>query len=310
MDAKLNRRRSLAVAALAAWPPTWTSAWAQALPAAGTMAPPPALLLQNVPAVPVSLANRMAAYTEFRGHVFLDWHPTRAEMLVGHRAAGASTTQLFRLGRALGDLQPVTQGTEPASAGTYEPAAGRYIVFSRSTGGNEVTQLFRQGLDGAPAVQITHRDERNELIGWRKPQGELVYTSLPIDRTAQGGSRAVVMTTFWAVNPEASDPLAQRRKLMELEGGGWYGSVSEDGLRLALTRYISANESQIWVMDLQGANVGKPVQLLPKPGTHEPKAFHDASFSPDGQSLLVVTDRFGEFRELAVMDLKTHAHSH
>lgn len=307
MDAKLNRRRSLAVAALAAWPPTWTSASAQALPAADTMAPPPALLLQNVPAVPVSLANRMAAYTEFRGHVFLDWHPTRAEMLVGHRAAGASTTQLFRLGRALGDLQPVTQGTEPASAGTYEPAAGRYIVFSRSTGGNEVTQLFRQGLDGAPAVQITHRDERNELIGWRKPQGELVYTSLPIDRTAQGGSRAVVMTTFWAVNPEASDPLAQRRKLMELEGGGWDGSVSEDGLRLALTRYISANESQIWVMDLQGANVGKPVQVLPKPGTLEPKAFHDASFSPDGQTMLVVTDRFGEFRELAVMDLKTQA---
>ena len=272
-----------------------------------TMTAPAAMFLEGVPAIPKGLAERMAAYTEFRGHGFSDWHPTKSEMLVGHRAAGASTAQLFRLDTALGELKPVTQGPEPAGGGSYEPKAGRYIVFSRASGGNEVTQIYRQGFDGSAAVQITHTDERNGMNGWRKPQGEIIYTSVPIDRTAQGGSRAKVMSTFWAVNPEAKDPIAERRKLVELEGGGWGGSISEDGKRVALGRYLSANESQLWIMDLEGENAGKPVQLLPKPGSDEPKAVYFGSFSPDGKSLIVATDRFGEFRELSVLDLKTQA---
>ncbi len=276
--------------------------------AADTMTPPAALFIQNIPPVPKALADRMAAYTEFRGHGISAWHPTRAELLVGHRAAGASTAQLFRLDAAMGELKPVTQGPEPAGGGSYEPKEGRYIVFSRASGGNEVTQLFRQGFDGSAAVQLTPSDERHAMNGWRKPQGEIVYSSVPIDRTAQGGTRAKIMTSFWAVNPEAKDPAQERRKLVELEGGGWFGgSISEDGKRMALTRYISANESQLWVMDLEGDNAGKPAQLLPKPGSEEAKAVYFGSFTRDGLSMLVATDRFGEFREFTVLDLKTQA---
>ncbi len=278
----------------------------KAQPALDVMTPPPALFIQNIPPIPKSLAERMAAYTEFRGHGFSDWHPTQAEMLVGHREAGASTAQLFRLDAAMGTLKPVTVGPEPAGAGSYEPKQGRYIVFSRASGGNEVTQIFRVGLEGGTPVQITHSDERNAMSGWRKPQGEIVYTSVPIDRTAKEGTRAKIMTSFWAVNPEAKDPLAERRKIVELEGGGWFGgSISEDGRRMALTRYISANESQLWMMELDGETAGKPVQLLPKPGSQEPKAVYFGSFTRDGQAMLVATDRFGEFRELALMDLKS-----
>ena len=122
---------------------------AQTLTAA--MAPvPAALLIQNIPPVPQALVDKMAAYTEFRGHAFVGWHPTKAQMLVRHRAAGASTSQLFRLDAALGELQPVTQGPEPAGGGSFEPKEGRYIVFSRASGGNEVTQLYRQAFDGSP----------------------------------------------------------------------------------------------------------------------------------------------------------------
>jgi dipeptidyl aminopeptidase/acylaminoacyl peptidase len=306
---KLSSRRAFAQQALAL---SLLSAFplAHAQPAAEMVTPAPALFTQNIPPIPKALADKMAAYTEFRGHGFSDWHPTKAEMLVGHRAAGASTGQLFRLDVAMGELKPVTVGPEPAGGGSYEPKEGRYIVFSRASGGNEVTQLFRQGFDGAAAVQITHNDERNAMNGWRKPQGEIVYSSVPIDRTAQGGTRAKIMTSFWAVNPEAKDPIAERRKIVELEGGGWFGgSISEDGKRMALTRYLSANESQLWVMDLDGADgsnsAGKPQQLLPKPGSTEAKAVYFGSFTRDGLAMLVATDRFGEFREMTKLDLKT-----
>jgi hypothetical protein len=74
---------------------------------------------------------------------------------------------------------------------------------------------------------------------------------------------------------------------------------------MALSKYISANESQLWVMELEGEQAGKPVQLLPKPGSSEAKAVYFGSFLPDSRTLLVATDRFGEFRELTVLDAKT-----
>jgi dipeptidyl aminopeptidase/acylaminoacyl peptidase len=278
-------------------------------PVADIVTPPPALHIEGIPSVPTALAQRVAAYTEFRGHSVSDWHPLRAEMLVSHRDAGASTAQLFRLDTALGTLKPVTQGPEPAGGGSYEPKAGRFIVFSRASGGNEVTQIYRQGFDGTPAVLLTPVDERHAFNGWRKPQGEIVYGSVPIDRTAQGGTRAKVMTTFWAVNPEAKDPVAERRKLVELEGGGWFGgAISEDGKRMAMTRYLSVNESQLWLMDLEGSNAGKPVQVLPQVGSTEGKTVYFAGgFSKDGKSLFVATDKFGEFREMALLNLQTQA---
>jgi len=296
-------QQALALAALATVPGL------KAQTPAAAMAPiPAALFTQNIPPVPQSLVDKMAAYTEFRGHGFSDWHPTKAEMLVSHRAAGASTGQLFRLDVAMGELKPVTQGPEPAGGGSYEPKEGRYIVFSRATGGNEVTQIYRQGFDGSAAALLTPPDERHALNGWRKPQGEMVYGSVPIDRTAQGGTRAQVMTTFWAVSPEAKDPVAERRKLAVLEGGGWFGgSISEDGKRMALTRYISVNESQLFMMDLEGDNAGKPMQILPKPGSTEAKAvYFGGAFSKDGNWMFVASDRFGEFREIMTLDLKTH----
>ena len=32
---------------------------------------------------------------------------------------------------------------------------------------------------------------------------------------------------------------------------------------MALTRYLSVNESQLFLMELEGDNAGKPVQILP-----------------------------------------------
>ena len=303
-------QRALALAALSTVPglPALAQTQTHTQTPAAPLAPLPAsLFAQNIPPVPQALVDQMAAYTEFRGHGFADWHPTRAEMLVSHRAAGASTAQLFRLDAAMGDLKPVTQGPEPAGGGSYEPKEGRYIVFSRATGGNEVTQIYRQGFDGSAAVTLTPPDERHALNGWRKPQGEMVYGSVPIDRTAQGGTRTRVMTTFWAVNPEARDPVAERRQIAVLDGGGWFGgSISEDGKRMALTRYLSVNESQLFLMDLEGEHTGKPVQILPKPGSAEAKAvYFGGAFSKDGRWMFVASDRFGEFREITVLDLKT-----
>ena len=81
---------------------------APAIPEAPPLAPNPNLVAQGIPPIPARIAAQVAKYTDFRGHAFVDWHPTRREMLVSHRRAGASTTQLFRVAAPLAEPEQLT----------------------------------------------------------------------------------------------------------------------------------------------------------------------------------------------------------
>ena len=56
--------------------------------------------------------------------------------------------------------------------------------------------------------------------GWLPRQGRLVFSSVPLDRTAQGGTRAKVSTRFRLIDP--LEP-SRSRLVAELDGGGWFG---------------------------------------------------------------------------------------
>ncbi|MDR7332374.1 prolyl oligopeptidase family serine peptidase [Roseateles asaccharophilus] len=266
-----------------------------------TVAPNANLVVQGIPPVPQSLADAIGRYNDFRGHTFSDWHPTAREMLVSHRKAGANTAQIFRVTSPLAEGQQLTDGADPVTRATYEPRTGKYIVFERAAGGNEVGQIFRLPLDqaGAQPVLLTSPDERHAINTWLRKSGQLVYSSVPIDRTAQGGTRTKITTTLWLMDPEKP---AGRRKLAELDGGGWAaGRPSPDERTLSLTRYLSANESQIWLLDLAS---GATRQVAPAVGSTEAKAsYSPAGWAPDGRAMWIASDRAGEFRELMKLDL-------
>ena len=271
-------------------------------PADDVLAPNANLLAQGIPPIPMALVRRVAQYTDFRGHTFVDWHPTQAEMLVAHRKAGDSVVQIYRLDKPLGELQQLTRGAEPVTTANYEPREGRYIVFERASGGDEASQIYRLDLASQQTTLLSNPDEANQVAGWLRRSSRLLYTALPLDRTAQGGTRPTIATGLWIVDPAAPQ---SRRKLAELPGPGWYaGGVTDDERSLALTRYISATESQVWLLDLAS---GARRQLLPTAG-QAGKATHFASgFSKDGQRLFVISDRAGEFRELMALDLASGA---
>ncbi|KQV49569.1 peptidase S9C family protein [Pelomonas sp. Root1217] len=265
------------------------------------IAPNANLVIQGIPPVPQSLADAIGRYNDFRGHAFADWHPTQREMLVSHRKAGANTAQIFRVTTPLTDGEQLTDGIDPVVRASYEPRNGRYIVFERATGGNEVAQLYRLPLNqaGAQPVLLTNPDERHSINTWLRRSGRLVYSSVPIDRTAQGGTRTKITTTLWLMDPEKPEA---RRKLAELDGGGWFaGRPSPDERLVSLTRYLSANESQIWMLDLDS---GVAKQVAPTAGSQEAKAtYAPTGWTPDGRSLWIASDRAGEFRELMKLDL-------
>ncbi len=286
---------------------TWLL-WACATPGVAdspeaTLAPNANLVAQGIPAIPMSLVRKVERYTEFRGHAFVDWHPTRSEMLVSHRGAGSSVTQIYRLTKPLAQPEALTEGADAVRSASYEPRDGRYIVFTRSSGGDEANQLYRLDLPGRQATLLTNPQEAHSVVGWVRGTSQLLYTSVPLDRTAQGGTRAVINTTLSLIDP--LNPQAGRRVLATLPGPGWFGGgVSEDGRFAALVNYRSAADSHIWLVDLSN---GERRQLLPAAGEQIKAAHFSAGFSADGKQLYVVSDRASEFRELMALDLASGA---
>ena len=262
-----------------------------ALPPQGILPPPAAMHVEGVPPLPRALLDAARPYTEVQGHAFVDWHPTRREMLVAHRAQQASTAQLFRLRTPLGALEPLTEGADPVTRARWEPRRGRFIVFARGSGGDETYQLFRLDPETRAVAQLTAAGERHALLDWLPASARLVVASVPLDRTAAAGRRAEVQTTLALLDP--LEP-SRRRVVAELPGGGWFGGIaSPDEQQLAITHYVSATESELWLIDLDS---GERRRLLPRAG--EPRgAYLVSGWAPDGSAIHLVSDRDGEFRE-------------
>ena len=233
-------------------------------PAATTdvIAPNANLVAQGIPPIPASIAADVAKYTDFRGHSFVDWHPLKREMLVSHRQAGASTTQLFRVSAPMAEPEQLTDTADPVRVASYEPRQGNFLVFERSSGGDEAARLYRLDLPSKQITLLTDTNERHSLETWTHARGQLVSMALPLDRTAEGGSRARITQTLTMFDPLQPQ---NKRKLAELPGGGWSAtSVSWDDKQIALTRYLSATESQVWLLDIDS---GLLTQVLPTDGT-------------------------------------------
>ena len=275
--------------AVAAAPAVGSGDWVQ---------PNDKLVLQGIPPIPASVVQDVARYADFRGHGFVDWHPSRREMLVSHRKAGASTPQIYRLAAPMGELEQLTDFAEPVWQASYEPRTGDSIVFERSTGGDEASQIYRLDLATRQVTVVSEPDMRHDLAGWLNLSSRLIYSSVPLDRTAAGGRRAEIVQTLTLVDPANPDG---RRKLAELPGGGWdVGSASWDDRRLVLNRLYSANHSEVWLLDLAG---GERTRVLPPPGSND-KAVHLASvWKRDNSGFFFVSDRSGEFRELMFYSL-------
>ncbi len=266
-------------------------------PAAQDVVQPNANLhVESIPPIPKSLADAVAKYTDFRGHGFVAWHPTKREMLVSHRAAGASTTQLFWLRSPLGELASLTKHPDPVSGATIDPVGARFVVYTASKGGSEAYQLYRIPIDGGEAVLLTDERFRHARGAWRmvngKHTGEFLLSSVPLDRNLKPEEREKISTTLRLMNPDRPQ---EARIVAELPGTGWFGGAFDRaGTRLLMTRYVSANESEVWIIDIVS---GKRERVLPKAG--ESAATHFAGrFTKDGRGFFFVSDRSGEFREL------------
>ena len=259
------------------------------------------LKTDGMPAIEKTIADKVALYTEFRGHGFVDWHPKDSTMLVRHREAGANIAQIYLLKSAGGKLEKVTDFADPVTGASLHPIHGKTMLYSRDAGGNEATQVFRMDLDTKQSTLLSLADERSEGLWTRKGDRALI-SAVPVDKTAKDGKRDNLATTLTLVDP--LDP-AKRVKLAELPGGGWGSySFSHDDQWIAAQQYRTPNDSDIFIINVKTGNMAK---VFPrKDGAAA--GVGTVQWSQDDSRLFFATNQGGEFTELAVLDIKTQQH--
>ena len=255
------------------------------------------LRADGMPAIPLTIRDRTAAYTEFNPTFGVGWHPTRDEILVARRVA--DTTQLFAVTAPRAAPRALTHFSEPVRFGMYLRKEPDTLIFVRDRGGNEETQLFTLAAGAADAVPLTSSSRRHSLRGVNSARDRLLVTSTDLDRTGRRDAPTLDVVLLDPFNAAGS------RTLATLPGTGW-GSFefSPDDAQLAMVEFKSVNETFVWLMDVR---TGKRSRVFPSTDSAMagPVATGRLAFAGDGRGLFLATDRDGEFARLAYLDLRT-----
>ncbi len=259
------------------------------------------LSAQGVPPIAASIAERAAEYTDFRPRALLDWHPKKRMMLLSTRTKG-STAQLHLISNPKGDMQQLTDFPDPVRVARFEPKNGNYIVFEKDDGGTEANQVYRLDLGGEKPLttQLTDPKEKHNIGPWNHRGNLIIINSTQLDKTAAGGTRAEVSSDLSVLDPEQAQ---SKRKVASLSGGGWgdYEWSPDDRSIVAVNRK-SINDAEVWIIDVES---GKMRQILPAAQEKNSLPIHysDPHFSKDGKSLLISSDKAGEFQQLVSIRL-------
>lgn len=243
-----------------------------------------AQILENVPVAPPSIREGLARYQNARSASFGDWLQSGG-MLITTRFG--NTNQLHVVSAPGADRSQITFYDEPVASPHVLPNG--QILFSKDTGGDEWFQLFLRDAAGK-TVQLTEAGTRNASPAWSKDGSVLVW-----GRAVKGSANYDVLMR---------DASGVARVIFKGEGQVSPLAVSPDGKTVLLGRYYSVSESKRWLLDV---TTGKLTELNPPEKGAAKIAYSGGQFSPDGKSVLLLSDEGSDFLRLVQIDLATGA---
>ena len=242
---------------------------------------PPALVMENVPNVPVNLAEATRPYLEYRSASFAGWNAADRSMLV--RTRFGNTNQLHRVASPGGARTQISFEAEPVS-GDWSPS-GDVLLAAMDRGGSEFYQLYT--LENGRLTLLTDGKSRNDFGAWSKDGRLIGYSS-----TRRNGADA----DLYVMDPR--DPRSDRR-VAEVRGGGWSIAAFMPGGREAIvTDSQSISKVNLYRLDLQSGAM-RPI------GDHQRQiAYYQVKVAPDGR-LWVLSDEGSDFQRLGTLDMAT-----
>lgn len=249
---------------------------------APTVPKPAALTAEEMPAIPLALADSARPYLEARGASFAGWDPNTRAVLISTRFANVN--QLHRVAQPMGARTQISFEAEPLS-GSYAPIKGDVIVVSKDRGGDEYYQLH--SLRNGRLTLLTDGKSRNERGAWSNDGSLLGFSS-----TRRNG----VDSDLYVMDPR--DP-ASARMVLESPGGGWaIAGFSPDKATAYIADYNSVQDVDLYRLDLATgamAAIGDPKAEVALGGTRVGR---------DG-TLWVTSDEGSDFQRLGRLDPAT-----
>ncbi|WDA41703.1 S9 family peptidase [Erythrobacter sp. BLCC-B19] len=259
---------------------TAVSAAAQEAPAPAPAVPiPAALTAEQMPPIPLDLAERARPYLEARGAGFAGWDPNTRAVLISTRFA--NTNQLHRVAQPMGARTQISFEAEPVR-GSYAPKKGDIILVSKDRGGDEYFQLHT--LKDGRLTLLTDGKSRNQINAWSSDGSLIGFSST---------RRNAVDSDLYVMDPR--DP-ASARMVHESKGGGWaIAAFSPDKTIAYVADYQSVQNADLYRLDLAtGAMtpIGDPKAEI---------AYTGMEVAPDG-TVWVTSDEGSDFQRLGRLD--------
>lgn len=251
-----------------------------------SIAPNENLITENIAEIPKELANQVKKYSESRGASLAEIHPIKNEIIISTRFG--SIAQFHRVSQPMGARTQITFFDEPVTGAAFEPIKGEYLVYSKDVGGNEFGQLYKLDLKTLQSTLLTDGGRsQNGGVTWRKDGKGFYYSSTK----RNGGDRDI-----YYMDP--NDPKANKL-VLQVKGGGWgISDISNDGKKLLIGEYVSANESHIWLLEIASGKLSEVTDRKSKSIIQM-----GASFSNSNEEIWFLTDKDNEFERLATMNL-------
>ena len=244
-------------------------------------APAPAnnLVLDGTPEIPAELRDRLRQYSNTRSASLSGISANGASMLVNTRFA--ETAQLHLVSAPLGTRRQITFEDEPVRDGAL--VTDDIVLFMHDIGGNEDNQLFFLDLPTGRTRMLTDGTSKH---------GSLVVSHHGTFAAYSGNGRNGTDMDIYV------HPLDGEARRIDREGYWYPLDFSRDDSKLLIAQYVSINDSRLGVLDLAS---GEVTMLSP---ADRRASYENARFGADGNTVYVVSDFDGEFRQLYQLDAR------
>ena len=245
------------------------------------------LIFEGVPQLDASIAARLERYQHSRQATFLDWQAD-GSMLVATRFGDVE--QVHRVSAPLGMREQVTFSPDPVSVARAPHAgSGNGFVFLKDRNGDENAQVYYYAGDGAAVRQLTSGNYLHGSPTWSHDGKRVAFYGNERD--------GLSYDVYVADVTSASAP----RLVIGGQQDTWYPlDWSPDDTKLLLWKYISINESYLFIGDVATGTI------TPVDPSGRMMGIRAARFAPDGRGIYLITDASGEFSQLHYLDPVTH----
>jgi dipeptidyl aminopeptidase/acylaminoacyl peptidase len=239
------------------------------------------LILQDVPAIPTTLVDRLNQYQSVRSATFLDW--TRDSKGIYIRTRFADITQVHKVNVAGGARVQITWLREPVGQ-VARRDDGYELALTMDQGGDERDQVYLLNPKNASITRLSNGESRNSLLRWSRDGQRLAFRSTRLN----GRSNDV-----WIMDP---DRPGSEELLLEAPAGSWFGPAdfSRNGKSLLVQQALTVNDSRIYVLGLKD----RALQLLAGSPDY-PTANRAVCFDRKGDGFYYITNARGHAAELA-----------